>query len=138
MKTASIPNTAADIFKFTFPSRVKKAVAQEYITPMCATMKQLGIPFKTVVENPYYRQYKDSFRKTPFHNWAVENLRRKGFEVSNPIKPPNGNYNLYILTSDKALKEFDDQFKNAKGIFRYISDIFKTLGNGLKFQRKIQ
>jgi len=138
MKTAHIPNTTADIFKFTFSPKAKKEVAQKYITPMCSTMKHLGIPFETVVENPYYRQYKDSFRKTPFHNWAVENLQRKGFEVSNPLKPANDSYDLYILTSDKALKAFDDQFQNIKGISRYLSDVFKTLGSGLKFQRKIQ
>ena len=63
-------------------------------------------------------------------------MSHKGFELENPLRTSKDDIlNIYVITSKKALKKFDNQFQSVKGIFRYGVDMFKSILDCKKFTR---
>jgi hypothetical protein len=117
-----------DVTKFTFPVKIKKQVGSQVIAAFCNNLKRANIPYGIVIENPEYAKYKNHVKNTPFGWWSIQNLQKKGFKIENPLKTSEDDiFNLYVITSTKAFKKFDNQFQNFKGIFRYGTDVLKSV-----------
>lgn len=91
-----------------------------------------------ILENPRYDEFEDSFEEIKFANWASQNLNRKGFQTSIPSAlDPDGSFDLYILTSQKAQENLSKKFFGFRSIPALFIDSFKAISTSNKFSRMV-
>jgi len=92
-----------------------------------------------ILENPGYLDFLDRFKELRYGHWAVRNLtEQKKIPVSLPATEfPDGTYDIYLLTSKKAIKKTDKTFSGFRGFLNTIKDTSKTAKTAWKFSSKV-
>jgi hypothetical protein len=140
MKTLPVTGKRpVDVIKFTIKSKDTDAFLDKTMPDINANLIRKKKTAGIILENPRYNEFEEHFEKLQYGSWAAQNLKNtKGYDVAIPkAENPDGDYDIYLVLSDKANKQSDKKFGGLRGFLNFAVDVLKATATTNRFSRQV-
>ena len=115
-----------DCFKFKVKQKDIANFTTKQLLKLDFVLSIKDKPHHIVCENPGYTPFCLSVNKLQYRDWAIMNLKNRGYKVfTPPSNNPEEMVNIFLIKSPKANKAFEKKFAGFRGLFNAIKNIVK-------------